>query len=120
MFCKRLHEITDAKRFELIPQLLKEHCEMTVEGKLRSAMDSIPVRTPLQLATVLEIIKRHLETTAGKHPRFRECIKDFLKGINCEEGTLIESCASFYEENNARYCGPFLEKHPLYAGKFPG
>ncbi len=118
MFCKRLHEITDAQRLELIPQLLKEHSEMIVEDKLRSAMDGIPVRTPLQLATVLEIIKRHLETTAGKHPRFRECIKDFLKGIHCEEGTLIENCASFYEENNARFCGPFLEKHPYMLENF--
>lgn len=112
MFCKRLHEVTEAQTLELVPQLLKEHCEMIIEGELRPAIDGIPARTPLQLATVLEIIKRHLETTAGKHPRFRECVKDFLKGIHCEEGAPIENCASFYEEVNTRYCAPFLEKHP--------
>ena len=39
-------------------------------------------------------------------------MKDFLKGIHCEEGAPIENCASFYEEVNTRYCAPFLEKHP--------
>ena len=112
MFCKRLHEVTSAQQIELVPQLLKEHSEMIAEGKLRSSMDGIPTRTALQLGTILEIINHHLETTAGKHPRFRECVKDFLAGIHCGPGIHIETCAPVCEENQARYCAPFLQKHP--------
>ena len=112
MFAKRLSEITDAGELELIPQLLRGHSEMIVEGKLRPAMDGIPVRTGPRLATLIEIIKRHTETTAGKHPRFRECVGDFLTGIHCDEKTSPESWGSFYQENDSRYCRPFLEKHP--------
>lgn len=112
MFAKRLHEITDAGAMELVPQLLREHSQMIVEGKLRPAMDGIPVRTGLRLAALFEMIKRHLETTAGKHPRFRECVKDFLSGIHYDEGTPIENCASAFEDNDSRHCAPFLEKHP--------
>jgi len=118
MFCKRLHEITDAHQIELVPQLLREHAELIVTGKLRPLMDGIPVRTAMQLATVLEIIKKHLETTAGKHPRFRDCIKDFLKGIRCEESALIENCAPFFEEADSRYCAPFLAQHPYMLENF--
>ena len=118
IFCKRLHELSMAKQLELVPELLNEHSAMIAEGKLRSSMDGIPARTGLQLATVLEIINRHLATTAGKHPRFRECIKDFLAGIHCAEGMPIESCASSFEENNVRYCAPFLEKHPYMLENF--
>jgi len=112
MFAKRLSQITDAGELELIPQLLRGHSEMIVEGKLRSAMDGIPVRTGSRLATLMEIIKRHTETTAGKHPRFRECVRDFLTGIHYDERTSIERCGLIYQENDSRYCRPFFEKHP--------
>ncbi|HSS99264.1 MAG TPA: flagellin lysine-N-methylase [Terriglobales bacterium] len=118
MFCKRLHEITDAHQVELVPQLLQEHSELIATGKLRGLMEGIPARTAMQLATVLEIIKRHLDTTAGKHPRFRDCVKDFLKGIHCEEGAPIEDCASFFEEADTRYCSPFLTQHPYMLENF--
>ncbi len=112
MFSRRLNGLADAGQIELVPQLLKEHSQMIVEGKLRSAMDGIPVRTGARLAMLLELIQRHLKTTAGQHPRFRECVKDFLNGIHCDEGAAIENCASFYEDDDSQYCAPFLKEHP--------
>jgi lysine-N-methylase len=112
MFSKRLSEITEAGELELIPQLLRDHSRLILEGKLRPLMDGIPVRTGLRLATLVEIIKRHTGTTAGKHPRFRECVGDFLTGIHCDEKTTLDNWGSVYQENDSRYCRPFLEKHP--------
>jgi lysine-N-methylase len=112
MFSKRLKEITDTGELGLVPLLLQEHSTMIIEGKLRPAMDGIPVRTGPRLVTLLEIIKRHLDTTAGKHARFRECVKDFLTGIRCDDKTPIEACGPVYEDNYSRYGRPFLDRHP--------
>lgn len=113
MFCKRLNEITVERQLGLAPQLLREHAGMIALGKLRAVMDGIPIRTTLQLGAVLEVINHHLAMTDASHVRFRECVQDFLLGIQFDQGAPVENCTSFYEEAHTRYYQPFMEKHPF-------
>jgi lysine-N-methylase len=112
MFCKRLNEITAAQQLGLVPQILREYAEIITLGTLRSAMDGIPVRSALQLGVVLDIVNRQHAAADASHVRFRECVQDFLDGIQYQAASPIERYAPFFEEAYARYYQPFMRQRP--------
>jgi lysine-N-methylase len=112
IFCRRMRELAEAGETGLVPELLRQHSMIIAEGGLRATLNGVPLRTGAQLATLLGIINRHLGTTAGTNPRFRECVRDFLAGVGCAEGAAIENCAPRFEQNNLLFCAPFLDSHP--------
>jgi lysine-N-methylase len=113
LFCRRLNEITAGQRLELVPELLKQYAEILAQGTLRPSMDSIPVRTSLQLGVVLEVLNRQLGQTDASHVRFRECVQEFLHAVHFEPGAPLEACVRFYEEACSRYYRPFMEQYPF-------
>jgi len=67
MFCKRLNEITHIYQLAVVPHLLREFAEFIEEGTLRSAMDSMPAQTALQLKVVLGMTTQYLRITDSSH-----------------------------------------------------
>lgn len=115
LFCKRLDELVSTRMNALIPRLLQEYAEAMVDGKLHPLLDGIPEQTPLQLKLVSEVIERHLALQINDrgHARFRECVQDFLKGIEWDEVAPVESCISAFTEARRRYYDPFIQGHPF-------
>lgn len=115
LFCKRLDELVSTRRHALIPGLLREYAEALLEGKLRPLLDGIPEQAPLQLRLVSEVIERHLALQINDrgHARFRECLQDFLKGIEWDEVAPVESCISAFAEARQSYYEPFMRDHPF-------
>ena len=112
LFCKRLDEITAARQLGLVRPLLKQYAEIITLGQLRLTMEGIPVRGALQLSTVMNIVNRQLALTDISHVRFRECVQDFLQGIQWTQDSSLESCAATYEEANTRFYQPFMDHRP--------
>jgi lysine-N-methylase len=115
LFCKRLDELVSTHMQALVPRLLREYAEALLEGKLRPLLDGIPEQRPLQLRLVSEVIERHLvlQSNDRGHARFRECVQDFLKGIEWDEVGPVESCTSAFAEARQRYYEPFMQAHPF-------
>jgi len=115
LFCKRLDELVSSRMQALVPRLLREYAEALLEGKLRPLLDGIPEQRPLQLRLVSEVIERHLALQINDrgHERFRECVQDFLKGIEWNEVGPVESCISAFAEARQRYYEPFMQAHPF-------
>jgi len=115
LFCKRLDQLVSTRMQVLIPRLLREYAEVMLEGKLHPLLDGIPEQTPLQLKLVSEVIERHLALQINDrgHARFRECVQDFLKGIEWDEVAPVESCISAFAEARQRYYEPFMQAHPF-------
>ena len=114
LFCKRLDELIASRQMGLVPELLKTYAEIADKGSVRSLMDEMPTQTTLQLAVVMEVIRRQLEMTDAGHVHFRECIQDFLQGIGSDAAGLpIESLAPAYGNAYAHYYHPFTEQYPF-------
>ena len=115
LFCKRLDELVSSRMQALVPRLLREYAEALLEGTLRPLLDGIPEQRPLQLRLVSEVIERHLALQINDrgHVRFRECVQDFLKGIEWNEVGPVESCISAFAEARQRYYEPFMQAHPF-------
>lgn len=115
MFCKRLKEIISAQQTGLVPKLLKDYAAMTTQGTLRASMDGIPAQTALQLRAVMEVIQRqqNLYLADPSHIRFRECVQDFLHGIQYDPHSPAQDCTPFYTDAHNRYYQPFMQEHPF-------
>ena len=115
LFCKRLDELVSTRMNALIPRLLQEYAEAMLDGKLHPLLDGIPEQTPLQLKLVSEVIERHLALQINDrgHARFRECVQDFLKGIEWDEVAPVETCISAFTGARRRYYDPFIQGHPF-------
>jgi lysine-N-methylase len=118
MLCKRLREIFAGRQTELTAKLLRDYAEIIEQGKLRSVMDRITPQTAMQLAAVLEVIRRYNEPKIGdpSQVRFRECLQDFLHGIRFDQSVPVdlqfESCAQCYKAAHNSYYEPFMREHP--------
>jgi lysine-N-methylase len=112
MFCKKLHEVECAGEAMGIPQLLRDYAQITVDGRLREAMNGIPVRQDAQLRMVLEVALLYFATRSPTQVRLRECLQDFLDGILYTDGQDVESCARHYAEGYENYFAPFMERYP--------
>jgi hypothetical protein len=55
MFCKKLSGLIEDDCFDQIPLLLHDYAQIAVEGKLRDAMESVPVRLEAQVAMLLKL-----------------------------------------------------------------
>jgi lysine-N-methylase len=112
MFCKKLNELERAGKAEEIPQLLRDYAQITVDGGLREAMNGIPVRQDAQLRMVLEVALLYFASRAPTQVRLRECLQDFLDGIQFADGQDVDSCVRNYSEGYANYYAPFMERYP--------
>jgi len=74
-------------------------------------MEMIPQQTPAQLSAVIQALHR-LQTEHAGFPRIQECIRDFMKGVQYDASTPIETMSSAYMEAYERYYQPFIQKHP--------
>jgi len=127
MFCKRLDAVIAEHRAASIPNLLREYAEIIRRGDLRSSMDGIPARPAAQLKMVLDVVTRRLAPQDLRITRFRQCLRDFLRGTGHEDSAqkldaaesqvtlalTLETCTPHYLEAYERYYAPFMEKHPF-------
>src|SRR5580765_8408120 len=98
MFCKKLSGLIEDDCFEQIPLLLHDYAQIAVEGKLRDAMESVPVRLEAQVAMLLETVNSFFATRGPKQYRLHECLRDFLDGLHHAEVPALESCIGHYAE----------------------
>jgi len=115
MFCNRLNEMIARREGAFVPQLLRNYAQMIEEGKLRGMMDGIPVPGEAQLVLVMEIVRRNLaiQVNDPSHVRFHECVQDFLKGIQYEDSSTVESRVPFLAEARRIYYEPFMRAQPF-------
>lgn len=114
VLCTRLNEMIARHENAFIPQLLQNFAHLIVEGRLRDMMDGIP-GTGLQAALVMEVIRRHRAIQMGEPwlERFRECVRDFLKGIGYEDSSSPEQGVRKFAEARQMYYEPFMQAHPF-------
>jgi lysine-N-methylase len=112
MFCKKLNELERAGDVEQIPRLLRDYAQIAVDGRLKDAMNGIPVRLDAQVRMVLEVVHLYLATRGSTQVRLRQCLQDFLDGIQYTNAPNVESCARHYAEGYANYYAPLVERHP--------
>jgi len=112
MFCKKLSGLIKDGCFDQIPLLLHDYAQIAVEGKLRDAMESVPVRWEAQVAMLLETVNSFFATRGPKHYRLNECLRDFMDGLHHSEAPGIESCSRHYADGYAQYYKPFMQRHP--------
>ena len=62
MFCKKLTELIEGSCIDQIPLLLHDYAQIAVEGNLRDAMESVPVRLEAQVAMLLETVNSFFAT----------------------------------------------------------
>ncbi len=112
MFCKKLSGLIEDGCFDQIPLLVHDYAQLAIEGKLRDAMDGLPVRLEAQVAMLLETANSFFATRGPKQYRLHECLRDFLDGLHHTEAPEIESCSGHYADGYARYYKPFMQRHP--------
>lgn len=110
MFCKKLDERIAEGKAAPIARLLRDYAQMVVDGRLKEGMDGIPARTDAQVTMVLETVHRYL--ARARLGRIRECLEDFLSGIQFARTTTMETWAKAYAEAYSCYYAPFLQQHP--------
>lgn len=103
MFCKKLSALIEGGCIDQIPLLLHDYAQIAVDGKLRDAMESVPVRFEAQVTMMLETVTSFFATRGPTQHRLHECLRDFLAGLNHAETPGIESCAGHYAEGYAKY-----------------
>jgi lysine-N-methylase len=77
MFCKKLSGLVESGGTQQIPWLVGDYARIAVEGKLRDAMEGIPVRLEAQVSMLLETVNRFFAAKGSNHRRLRECLQDF-------------------------------------------
>jgi lysine-N-methylase len=126
IFCKRLDAVMTDPRGGSVARLLREYAEIAAQGKLRPAMDGIPARPEAQLMMILQVVGFHLNSLDPRFTRFRECLRDFLRGAghpDCAQKLdaadsqtpvmiTLDTCLRHYVEAHDRYYAPFMERHP--------
>ena len=112
MFCKKLAGLIESGYIEQIPLLLQGYAQIAVDGKLRDAMESVPVRLEAQVAMLLETVNSFFATRGPAQYRLHECLRDFLDGLHHADAPGVESCVGHYAEGYAKYYRPFMQRHP--------
>jgi len=112
MFSKRLNEIIENQQVVLLPQLLRDHAQIASEGRLRAALEGIPVQASVQLKMLMEVVKGYLAYCGPNMSRIWECLQDFLHGTRYQSGIDLETHTSYYLEAYNRYYVPFTQRHP--------
>jgi lysine-N-methylase len=112
MFCKKLTELIEGSCIDQIPLLLHDYAQIAVEGNLRDAMESVPVRLEAQVAMLLETVNSFFATRRPTQYRLHECLRDFLNGLHHEDAPEVERCTGHYAQGYAKYYRPFMDRHP--------
>jgi lysine-N-methylase len=112
-FCKRLGEQVGSRQFALVPKLLHDYAEITSSGKLRSAMEEIPIRAHAQLEMVMQVALGYLRQHKPGLCRIHEYLQEFLQGIGYQPEATPEVCTLHYVEAYTHYYRPFMEQNPF-------
>jgi lysine-N-methylase len=113
MFAKRLGALCGMREFGFVPRLLREHAEIAASGSLRDAMDGIPVRAAAQVQMVAQVASGYLPRHKAELCCIRECVQEFLQGLEGESDSSLEACTERYNEAYQSYFQPFMDRHPL-------
>ena len=111
--CRRVDELTAARRTTEIPQLLAQYATMILEGKLRPHLDGIPTRPGLQLDLVLRLVQRRYQVDEPD-PAFATCVANLLQAIGHSPETARPDPVARYHEAYLRYYEPFAQAYPCF------
>jgi lysine-N-methylase len=101
---------------DTVPALLRSYSELMQQGRLRSAVDSVPARPEQQLSLILQLLERR--AALGPIPRrLLECIQSFLDGVGYATALSApmprpNPALPGYLAANRDSFQPFLRRHP--------
>lgn len=81
------------------------------EGSFDAALDSLKPDPQFQLETILELVVNRLGSDYTS-PRFLDCYKDFMHGLNWTPESTIEQLAARYQSSTRTHFAAFTECHP--------
>jgi lysine-N-methylase len=108
--CDQLTEGSSGGRHHQTPQVLEGYRDAVTRGLFDQSLGQLRARPAAQLETVVELIVGRIGSDYT-NPRFLECYKEFVLGLEWTELSTMEDIGSRYAAANSRYYAPFMCRH---------
>jgi lysine-N-methylase len=108
--CDQLHETSSGGRHLETPQVLEGYRDAVARGLFDESLGRLQARPEVQFETVVELIVGRIGSDYTS-PRFLECYKEFILGLNWTEHSTMEDVGSRYSAAQSQYYAPFMSRH---------
>lgn len=107
--CDQLNETASAGRHEETPQVLEGYRDAVTRGLFDQSLGQLSAGPAAQLEIVLELIVGRIGSDYTS-PRFLECYKDFMVGLEWTAQSTMEDIGSRYAAAYWQYYAPFMSR----------
>jgi lysine-N-methylase len=111
VLCRRLDSIAKGELERNVAKYLVDFASAVATGRMRAAMEALPLDRSAQLDVVLRLAGMMLHRS-NVRPRFVECVHAFTAGIGNGPGATLESLTEDYARAHDRYYTPYFGRHP--------
>jgi lysine-N-methylase len=108
--CDQLNESASAGQHQETPHVLEGYRDAVTRGLFNESLGQLRPRPSTQLETVLELILGRIGTDYTS-PRFLECYKEFMLGLEWTEQSTMEDIGLRYAAAYSQYYAPFMSRH---------
>jgi lysine-N-methylase len=92
------------------PQVLEGYRDAVTRGLFDESLSRLHARPAAQLGIVVELIVGRIGSDYTS-PRFLECYKEFMLGVNWTAQSTMEDLGSRYAAAHSQYYAPFMAQH---------
>ena len=108
LFYKKVEEYLEQDRSKEILELIARYTNMINEGIIRDSIAGIPVQTTIQMKLLKELADERFFQGINS-PRYFQCFKEFLRGVNYQKGLQEEEIGEQYSQAYAEYYQPYMQ-----------
>jgi lysine-N-methylase len=108
--CDQLHQASSAGRHQETPQVLEGYRDAVTRGLFDESLGQLRAQPAMQLETVVELIVGRIGSDYTS-PRFLECYKQFMLGLEWTAQSTMEDIGSRYATVYSEYYTPFMAQH---------
>lgn len=111
ILCQKLDALTSGWPEGEVLECLNDFNHTATTGKLRPAMEALPIDASAQMDALLRLAGVMLNKS-NVSARFVECIHAFTTGIGNGPAATLETLTAGYQAANDRFFEPFVARHP--------
>lgn len=109
---KKIQDYIHNKNVKEVPYIVEEYNNIIETGTYEKDLDAISANLTIQMELVKEINDQRFSVGFTENSSaYKECVMEFLKGIDYNELAKTEDIGRRYEEAYAVYFEPFMKEH---------
>jgi lysine-N-methylase len=109
LFFQKLDEVIKGRNIEEVPSLIARYQRLTETKVFKEEFGEIPTNYEIQMELLKELTDERIFFGSALNPRYYECFKQFLNGINYTTENTIEEITKRYKDAFKEYYNPFMK-----------